>query len=85
MRIWVEQLQSQNTQLSREGTKLHKTPPYIMKLRLQTLATGSPLPMTLESISKPDSNWLKKTSCYSPGEIALAFHTSSDEDSNSTE
>lgn len=81
MRIWVEQLQSQNTQLAGEDAKLHKTPTYIMKLRLQTLDSGCSLPKSLEFISKPDSNWLKRTSTYSPGEIALAFHTSIDEDS----
>ena len=81
MRIWVEQLQSQNTQLAGEDAK-HRTPTYIMKLRLQTLDCGCSLPKALESISKPDSNLLKGTSSsYRPGEIALAFHTSIDEDS----
>lgn len=79
MRIWVEQLQSQNTQLAGEDAK-HRTPTYIMKLRLQTLDCGCSLPKALESISKPDSNLLKRTSSYSPGEIALAFHTSIDND-----
>lgn len=38
MRIWVEQLQSQNTQLA-QGNKGHKTPAYIKKIRLQTNAS----------------------------------------------
>ena len=78
MHIWMEQLQSQNTELARKD-KLHKTPSYIMRMKLQTLPKSCSSQSRQEtcsetcSVSELDSSWLKQTS-YCPGEIALRFH-----------
>lgn len=70
MRIWVDQLQSQNNELAEEDNHTHKAPPYIRKLRLQLSSDTS-----RDSIEKLNSDWLKKQSDYHPGDIALKFHT----------
>jgi hypothetical protein len=70
MRIWVEQLQSQNSALA-PGEKPHKTPPYIQRMRLQTHTSLKRL-----SIHKLDSGWLIRTK-YQPGDVALSFCTGS--------
>ena len=67
MRVWAEQLQSQNKELVEEEKEVHKTPVYIQKLRLHTGTSRPP-----SSIEELDSAWLKKAS-YCPGDIALKF------------
>lgn len=79
MRIWMEQLQAQNTELMREKSKPHKTAPYITRMRLQHNLANSTNPSDDEplkkwpSISQLDSNWLNGSYTGCPGEIALEF------------
>ena len=68
MRIWVEQLQSQNAELA-SGEKHHKAPPYIQKIRLQSSFSMDIISRTPHSLEELD---LKENS-YNPGDIALLF------------
>ena len=70
MRIWVEQLQSQNTELAvGDEHHHHKAPPYIQKIRLQSsMSIDNTLRRPL-SFTELD---LKQNS-YNPGDIALLF------------
>ena len=69
MRIWVEQLQSQNTSLT-QSARPHKTktPCYIQRMRLQYTSSYS----VLSSVDNLDSAWLS-TGSYNPGDVALMF------------
>ena len=69
MRIWVEQLQSQNAELAPRDTP-HKTPSYIQRLRLLYSSKTR-----RDSIDKLDSEWLRKQAHYHPGDVALKFCT----------
>ena len=70
MRIWVEQLQSQNTSLT-QSVIPHKTPCYIQRMRLQHTSLQSVL-----SVDNMDSAWLS-TGSYNPGDVALMFNADS--------
>ena len=68
MRIWVEQLQSQNTELA-AGEEHHKAPPYIQKIRLQSS-------ISIDCISRSPLSFTEldlKQNSYNPGDIALLF------------
>lgn len=79
MRIWVEQLQSHNTNLSR-GDGPRKTPCYIQKMRLQSFdAVTGPAP-----VEELQRHWLTKAT-YHPGEIALLMFRSSSPTNSSTD
>ena len=84
MHIWIEQLQSQNTELVTDN-KRHKVQPYIARLRLLSPPHDSPMSKKWLSVSELDSNWLKRASFTgSPGEIALAFRPGSTRDITTT-
>ena len=79
MRIWVEQLQSQNSSLA-PGERVHKPPNYIQKLRLQkSISLQQKAPIDELDCSSLCSD------CYFPGDIALKFHTDSWTTLSSTE
>ena len=65
MRIWVEQLQSQNTSLA-HSDRPHKTPCYIQKMRVQHTASYN----SLVSTDQLDTAWLSSGS-YNPGDVTL--------------
>ena len=79
MRIWVEELQSQNRELA-QGGRVHKTPDYIKKLRLEASLSLS----TQVSVEEMDFGWLKRSS-YHPGDIALKLHADSNSSTPSSE
>ena len=73
MKIWVEQLQSQNSTLA-QCERARKPPSYIQKMRLHR---SESLKQQRASFDDLDCGWLRSSS-YCPGDIAMKFHSDSE-------